>query len=791
MNKLPRDLRAAVRALTRRPGVTALAVVSLGLAIGFSTAAFSVLDAYALRDVPVREPRQLARISVTTREQRGDLDSWVEYLALAARTRSFAGVTAESRRGPRVKLPDRDDFPITANVSDNYFDVLGVRALMGDVFHGGKGQDGTVVISHHYWKTALGGDPNIVGRILQVNQSSLRILGVLPAGFTGPSRGMLEDLFAPSQTYFGTLRMAFPNNLRFTDYELLGRLRPGATMEQATAEWEAILRQMEKEGLAPAPGRNGKILPFTENSLWQKLEANAVMLGVVVLLVLIAAANLANLRLVDNESRRHETGIRLALGAGRGVLARQHLTETLLLGGVGTALGLLLAAWLIAIAPALFYGGDRYTDYGIRLDARTFLFSSAALLGVALIGGLIPWSDAWRRRIIPAISGSRTTGTSRWLAVLVVGQMALVTGVTCSAGLLWRSLQNISAIRPAMDPDSRLLIVNGSLNVDEGQAAFVDALGTRLAGLPGVERVAWARRAMLSGSGWAAIEDVELPGQPKLQFHFNQVGPSYFATTRARILAGRPFAESDGPAATPVIMVNSAFARRFLSDHPALGAWVKASGKDRQVVGVVEDGPSSTLREKIEPFLYYPFAQMPTTDLTFFLASRQDPALLAGAVRAFLHRPENAYVAFEMATMHQFMRNARSDEELAAQVTGGLAGVGLLLAAAGLFGVSLYAVARRTPEFGVRVAMGATPARLVRLVLREAGVRIAIALPLGWALAYVGRRALEKLLYGVAADDPWTFLAASAVVAAVGCAAALHPALRAARTDPLVALRHE
>ena len=798
MVTLPRDLRAAVRALSRKPGVTALAVASLGLAIGFSTAAFSVLDAYALRDLPVRQPQQLARVDVTTREQRGDSSSWIEFQTLASRTRLFTGIAAESRRGPRVKLPDRDDFPITAFVSDSYFDVLGVPALLGDVFHSGAGRDGTVVLSNRYWKLALGGDRNVIGRALPVNSTFLRIIGVLPAGFTGPNRGLLVDLFAPAQTYFGALHMANPNNRSFTDYELTGRLRPGVSLEQARAEWEALLRQMEKDGLAPAPDRHARVLPFTENSLWHKLEANAVMLGVVVLLVVIAAANLANLRLVDNEGRRHETGIRLALGAGPIVLARHHLTETFLLSGMGTGLGLLVAAWLIGLAPALFYGGDRFVDYGIRLDARTFLFSSAALLVVALIGALIPLSDAWRRRVIPALSGSRITGSSRWLAVLVVAQMALVTGVTCSAGLLWRSLHNISAIRPAMDPHGRLLIVYGSLEVDQGQAAFVEALGARLSGLPGVERIAWSRRAMLSGSGGGAIVDVEMPGQPKLQFAYNQVSPGYFAATGARVLAGRSFRESDGPNASPVIMVNSAFVRRFLGDRQPLGEWVKvrspfssAAPRDRQIVGLVEDGPANSLRETVQPFIYFPFAQEPTTDLTFFLASRKDPGLLAGSVRALLRRPESSYTVFDMVTLRQFMRVARSDDQLAAEVTGGLATVGLLLAAAGLFGVSLYAVARRTPEFGVRVALGATPYRLARQVLKEAGVRIAIAIPLGWLIAYAGHHALERLLYGVASDDPRTFLAASAVVGLVGCAAALDPAIRAARIDPMSALRHE
>jgi len=238
-------------------------------------------------------------------------------------------------------------------------------------------------------------------------------------------------------------------------------------------------------------------------------------------------------------------------------------------------------------------------------------------------------------------------------------------------------------------------------------------------------------------------------------------------------------------------MVNSTFARRFFADRQPLGEWVRVAGKDRQIVGIVEDGPTILLRETIEPFVYFPFAQMPDNELTLFAATRQDPELLAATVRSLIRESEKTFTVLRVNTLRLHMRQARSGEQLAAELTGGLACAGLLLAAAGLFGVTLFAVTRRTPEFGVRMAMGATPGKLLRQVLTEAGARVAVALPLGWALAYAGRSAMEKLLYGIAADDPWTLAGASAVVAVVACLAALRPAIRAARVDPVTALRHE
>jgi putative ABC transport system permease protein len=269
------------------------------------------------------------------------------------------------------------------------------------------------------------------------------------------------------------------------------------------------------------------------------------------------------------------------------------------------------------------------------------------------------------------------------------------------------------------------------------------------------------------------------------------VSPNYFATVGTRIFSGRSFTEGDGPAATPVIAVNALFAKRFLAGLDPIGAWVKVSGKDRQIVAVVEDGPYNSLFQDPQPFLYFPFAQKPVAYQTWFIAARSNAGSLAAPVRAYLRGADADLTLYSTQTLAVHMRNARSENQLAATVAGSLAAVGLLLAAAGLFGVTLFAVTRRTREFGVRLAMGATGSRLIGQVLREAGLRVAVAIPLGWLLAYAGRKAIAKMLYGVAPDDPWTFAGATCVAAAVAVLAALHPAIRASRVDPMSALRHE
>ncbi len=789
MDSILRDLRMAFRALSRRPGVTALAVLSLGLAIGFCTVGFSLLDAGVLRALAVREPARLQWLYARDREQRSAELTWIEYQALASRARSWDGVLAECRVGPKVRLPDRDEFPITAGVSENYFDVLGVKAAAGEVFHGGAGRDGVVVVADHFWKTALGGDLNVVGRALAVGNASLRIVGVLQPGFSDTHRGILVDLFVPPQTFFGSLGYQDRLDQHLADFEVLGRLRPGATVEQAQREAGAILRQLQAEGLEPEPGRTAAVFPFAE----LKLLFAALLMAPLFLVLLVAAANLANLRLVDNEARRRETAIRLALGAGRGDLLRQHASETLLLCGLGTALGLALAGWLIDVLPAILYAGEfaGHIDFRVRLDGRTFAFSAAALLMVAAIASLIPLSDAWRHRILPSIQTSIGGRPSRWLTALVVVQIAVVTTVTCAAGLLWRSLQNVTAIRPAMDPDRQILLVQGNWEREVAAAARADALAAQLGGLPGVRRVAYASRALLSGSGGGSAVDLEMPGQPKTSFHYNRVSPGYFATTGARIVEGHGFSSADGRETTPVVMVSEAFVRRYFSGRDVLGAWIRVAGRERQIVGVVEDGPTIHLQETIQPYFYFPFAQMPTYEPTFFVESVRDAGALAASVRTLARRVDAEFILRDVHTLRQHMFTAHAEESVLTGIAGTLALLGLVLAAGGLFGVTSYAVSRRMREFGLRVALGARGADLHRQVLKKAAMQAAIGIPLGWAMAFAGRQELQSVLYGVKAGNPWVLAGTSGLVALVALIAALRPAFVAARVDPMVALRYE
>ena len=786
-----RDFALAWRKVVRRPGAAALAVISLALAIGFSTAAFSVVDAYYWRALPLADPDRLAYAGVRDREGRYDQFTWPEFQAIQGQPGAVAELAVQDRLGPKVKLPNRDDFPITAGVSDNFFDVLGVQAAMGQVFHRNNGTDSAVVLSDRYWKSGFGGDPNIVGRTISVGSAALQIVGVAPAGFQGTVRGVAVDLFVPHQTFFGALRMESPNDTKATAYEGVMRLKPGVSLDAARRQIESGLRQVEAEGLARDQGR----VAFAESFTHPAGEATAtpadIFPWIVGFVLLIAAANFANLRLIENQAQRRETGIRLAIGAGRAALVRQHVAESLLLAGSATGIGLLMASWLIELAPSVLYAGHRYREYFIRLDTRAFVFSAGAMLLVAAVGTAVPLRDVWRVGVMPALHAVSSRTAARWLTGLVVLQVAMITAVAYSAELLWNSLGNVAAIRPAMDPGRKLLMIQGGWDGDEALAGRTSALAAELGSLPGVEGVAWCRRVMLAGSGGGARTGFERSGQPKLSFRYTQVSPNYFAVTGARVLRGRPFQEGDGPASTPVVMVSEAFVRSFFGDREPLWAWVRIGGKDRQIVGVVEDGPSGYLKEKIEPFVYFPFAQRPVSDLTYLLPTAGDPGRLTASARERIRRNHADYSIYQILTLAQHLRSQRDDEEIAADVSGGLALLCLVLAAAGLFGVTLYAVTRRMREFGVRVALGATPSLLRRQVIREA---LRMALPgvaLGCALALTADRLLESHLYGVKTGAVWALTASGILVIAVAMAASLAPARRAAHADPMEALRVE
>lgn len=767
----------ALRRMAQRPFATLLVVGSLAMAVGVTTAAFSTVDAYFLRALPVRDPGSLVYVYAETREKRPDALTWREYSALRERRGSIEGLAVQARFGPKVRLEGRDDHPITAAVSDNFFDLLGVRAARGDVFHDGSGGEQQVVLSDSYWRKAFGGDPQIVGRMIDVGEAPVRVIGVLPEGMAGTVRGIRVDLFVPQQTAFGAMRLVDPKATR-GEFEGMARLKPGATQEQVQAELDGLLA----EGRRP---RTQSVVSDERGTV----RLAAIFGATAFMLLFVAAANLAALRLVENEVRRREWGIMMALGAGRGRLLTQQVVETMLVVAVGGAAGMGIAAYLIGLAPDWLRAGSDYREYFIRLDWRVGLFALVSLIFVGLLLAGLPAADAWRHSLVESFHAPSARKASRWLAVLVTVQIALITAMAYNAGLLGASLRKISMVRPAMDPDRPMVLLEGAW---KGRAAAFEKserLAAELAGLPGVRRVAYARRVMLAGSGGGARVTWSRTGEAPRTMRFNQVSATYFDVTGARVVAGRAFSAGDGPGATPVVMVSQAFERAL--GKRAVGEFVRLDDKDWLVVGVVEDGPSVLLRENLEPFVYFSFAQRPVGWPTFLIETVAAPERVASDVALFLQRNQSGYEAAAYNTLFAHLRSARNQEEMAAAAGGILALLSVLLGAAGLFGVTMYAVGRRAREFGVRMALGATGGSLARAVFGRILVQLAIGIPAGALLAWTAGEGLGGLLYGVSQFEPSVMLGVLGIICGVAVAAGAWPARQASAADPWRALRNE
>lgn len=767
----------AFRRMRKRPFVTALAVGSLAVAVGIGTAAFSTVDAYYLRSLPLSRPESLVFVYAETRERRPDALTWREYERLKARGGALEDLAVQARFSPKVRLPGRDDHPITAAVSDNFFDLIGVSAARGDVFHAGRGGDQQVVLSDLYWRREFAGDPGIVGRMLTVGPAPLRVIGVLPEGMAGTIRGLKVDLFVPEQTAFGPLRLV-DRNATYAEFEGLGRLRAGAAPARAETELDGTLES----------GRRAKVERYL-NADRGAVRAASLFGVAAFLLLLVAASNLVSLRLVDNESRRRDWGIQMALGAGRGRLLVQQAVESLLLAAAGGALGMMLAYSLIRIVPEWLRAGSEYREYFIRLDWRVALF---ALVSVGFIGGLlavVPAMDTWRHSLTESIRATGAPRASRWLAALVTFQVALMSAMAYNAGLLGLSLRRISMVRPAMDTSKPLVLMEGSWAPGGEAWPRSQRLASELSSIEGVRRVAYARRVMLSGSGGGARVKWERPGEAPRTMRYNQVSSNYFEVAGTRLLAGRAFQESDGPSTTPVVVISEAFQRAI--GRPATGEFVRLDGKPWLVVGVVEDGPSVRLREKIEPFVYFPFAQKPVEGPAFLIESAGSKDQTAAAVMAYMRQHETGYGPRRFNTLFEHLRSARNSEEMSAAVGAVLTFLCVVLSAAGLFGVTMHAVSKRAREFGVRIALGASPGRVAGGVFAGVARYLLVGIPIGGMLAWAGSSSLASLLYGVRQADSRLMLGVLCLAGLVTLAAAVWPARRAAATDAWQALRTE
>ena len=786
-----RDLRLALRLLAKNPGATALAVLSIALGIGLTTGLFAVGDAALLRPLPVERPQELW--SVNSRGDDGNwmMYGWPDYLDMAKALAGRAQLVATQRRG--VQVGEESDLVIIQPASANYFQVVGVKAALGRASLGEAGGRPETVLGYRLWQTRFASDPQIVGRTVLLNHKAFLVAGVMPDGFTGLQRGVLVGVWVGPDAWFSTLGNREEEQSRDGQFEIAARFRAPLTAARAGAELDAAIRGSGKHKPAPGNGSGTALECFVRPWMFDVMFGGG-LAAVLGLVVFVACANVAQLRLAQAEVRRKELAVRIALGGGGWRVARQLLVETVLLSLAGAGLGLLLAQFLMEKVSQFGHAVDPRMDYGIRLDYRVLAFSGGALLLAVLVAGVGPALHATRLNISDVLKQTQGVTMRRrgWQQnALVTTQIAVSVTLFGVAVLFLTSLYNATGIRPGLDPRKKVLALSVIPALQIPHAAWCDQVCERLAALPGARGATYARRLALSGSGGGLTARIEIPGIAPMGVPLNNVGGNYFSLMGTRVMAGRSIDSRDRAGAPLAVVVSQEFARSVFGNRDSLGAWVRIDGKPRQVVGVAEDGPSNDLHEQPRPFIFLPFAQTVPDDITLMVETSGEPAALDRAARAEVHRFDPGADVYQSTTLRKTLDNDLSVDRFTATASGALSASVVLLTAAGLFGVLLYAVNRRTREFGLRMALGARPRQIERLILGESLRLAAIGVPIGLAGLAVAARYTRSMLLGVTPLDPLSYGLSAAAVMALALAAAWLPARRATRVDPMEALRSE
>lgn len=818
------EVRLALRALRATPVVSIVAVLSLALGIGANTAIFSLVNSVALKTLPVREPQALVMVSASG----GGMWSWTNPIweqIRARQTELFDGAMAWSSDNFDLSQGGETQFVDGIWASGGFFEVLGVPAMLGRVLtpdddRRGGGPDGPVaVISHGFWQRRYGGAADVLGRSLTLNRVPFTIVGVTPPDFFGTEVGDRFDVVIPIGAE--PLLRGKESALDQRSYwwlDVMMRLKPGQTLTAAEAALRGVQPQI-REATLPTDWRPETLASYLKETFTLLPAANGqsylrrrymrplyTLLVVVGLVLLVACANIANLLLARGTARRHELSVRLALGASRLRLARQLLVESLVLSGAGALVGLLFARWGSQLLVRQLSTSTNSVFLDLSLDWRVLAFTAAAAILTTLVFGTAPALRATRVEPIEALKehGRGPIGRGRVgpASTLVVAQVALSLVLIVAAGLFVRTFTSLANLHLGFDRD-RVLVV--SVATPRGEDAPPDRIGLAArvreaaTSVPGVAHAAVSVVTPVSGSTWQFSVDV--PGGTPLPerqngSHVNLITPGWFATYGTPLLAGRDFDTGDRLGARPVAIVNEAFARKFLNGANPIGHSVRHVGRPKvpppfEIVGLAADAVYRSLRDPVPPTMYVPIAQWEEPPHSISLsvrAAQGSPALLARPIAAALAELDPK-LGLTFRPLADQVHAALTQERLIAMLSGFFGALALLLAGLGLYGVTSYSVSRRRTELGIRIALGAAPAGVVRLVLARLVAVVAIGVVLGGVASWWAARFVGTLLYGLPARDPVTLVSAAVVLAGVGAIAGWLPARRAARIDPAEVLR--
>jgi len=813
MDTLLQDIRYALRKLLRAPGFSLIAVVTLALAIGAATAVFSIVNGVLLQPLPFGDPARIVSVSSTGKGGEPVYMSSLDYVDYRDGSRSFESMAQYSSTS--VNLTGGDAQPLRlseARVGAHFFEVLGARAQAGRYFAAGEDSPGAprvAVISDALWRGRFGADPQVVGRSISLDDEQYTVVGVAGPELRFPER---PDVWVPYV---------------FQPYELepqargghslwgIARVKEGVSVASASAELAGIAKSLEAKFPGSNTGFGAVAVPLRDRIVGDVRPALVAMLGAVGLVLLMACANVANLLLVRAAARESEMAVRTALGAGRGRIVRQLVTESVLLALAGAALGVLIASWAVGAVVAFGPTGLPRLDE-VSVDGRVLLFAAAVALATGILFGLAPAIQTARSNSGQSLRdgprGSSRGGAQRTRNGLVVLEMALAVVLLIGAGLLMRSFVRLVSVDPGFRSEQLvgfdITLPDAKYSFDRQRLALTGELQQRLRDLPGTNDVAVSYGRPLRRMGIFTAFQVDgrpegAPDDRPITF-VQPVSPEYFGALRIPLVSGRLYtAADDRRDAPPVVLINRELARRYFATESPIGKRITlALNHDTagpgstvtmggEIVGIVGDVKQFGLESDVRPAVYLPFGHMPTGRVTVLVRSTADPRLLESEIRSRVHELDPDLPIFGLGTMKQFVSESVSQPRFYVLLLGGFAGIALVLAALGVYGVISYAVSQRTRELGIRIALGATQERVVRMVLSSGFLLAITGVATGVLASLYLTRLLRTLLFGVPATDPLTFVAVAVLLIAVAALAALIPARRAAAVNPVIAMREE
>jgi predicted permease len=816
MRSLYEDLRYAIRVLRGSPGFTAVAVITLALGVAANATVFGWIDSLLLRPFPgVAAGEQLAILETVSPNGEFSTTSYRDYRDYRDRVKSFSGVAASMLNAFNVGRVDNPRRVFGEYVSGNYFAVLGVKPARGRVFLPSEYGDNAgafpvAVISSRLWRSQFQSDPGLVGKTIRVNRYELTVAGIAPEEFRGTMAGMQVEIWIP-------INMAPQLNGQgpwlLEDREqrqmwVTARLKPGVTLAQANAEVDACARFLAQASPLSSAGYHASLMPVWKGHIGVQgmlLAPLRILMAVCFVVFLIVGANVANLQLARATARRKELSVRMALGAGRGRVVRQLLTESLLLASLGALAGIALAAWLGRSLLWIRGPVGFPVVFDFSLNADTLGFTVLLCCVGAVLTGLAPAIHAVRNDLMEALKEGGRSGTAgaaqnRTRGLLVVSEVALAMVALVGTALFTRSFQNARGIYPGFDA-SHVLFTRYHMDTfaqnAEQREQFCYRLRDRIRGLSGIAAVSFANTVPLDvGTGQRSGITVEgyVPGRNEdMSAASAMVAPGFFDALRIPVLEGRDFTDRDDRASAPVAIVNETFARRYFRGGNPVGRRVMLDGVWSTVAGMVKDSKYLRLTEPPVPCIYMPYLQRHGGEFwtAFFIRTVGPPRGTMAAVRREATAIEPNAAASEVVEFEDTVVGSLYAQKVAAMLLIALGGVSLLLAALGLYSVLAYAVTQRQQEFGIRMALGAAPSNVVLLVLRRGVALTAAGIAIGVVLAVAAMRMATGLLVGVSPSDPLAIAGAAVFLGAIALLASYLPARRATRVDPMAMLREQ